>query len=364
MNATFIARSAPAVATPLRGYRRPPGGPGRSLRCLRPHHPRDRGGPCPAPDRHRTPGRLVPAAPSLLPPTELPTAPAHFAGRAEILRAVTAAVRARTAVAVHGMPGVGKTAVALLVAHRVAPDYPDGQLFVSLRRTGPGPVLRRVLRAFGDRGTVRAPPPRAARGRGTPARPPRLDGRRPTRPDRRRRAAARRTRPRTRSAHRFAACLRRRPRRPPAATAAAARAPPGRRGRRVGGVRARRPGPRNGRGAAGVARRRAPTGVRPARPLPPPRPHVAPRPAARRDRGAHTVPGCADRSRRPRPEASRTPRPRMADRRRRRPRGRGTTSSHRPAHVRSRRPRRAATGCRNRPTSTTSARSAAGHRAR
>jgi hypothetical protein len=53
-----------------------------------------------------------------------------------------------------GMPGVGKTALAVHVAHGLKHQYPDGQLFVPLRGASGWPaavpdVLRRCLHAFG-----------------------------------------------------------------------------------------------------------------------------------------------------------------------------------------------------------------------
>ncbi|MBN6037048.1 BTAD domain-containing putative transcriptional regulator [Amycolatopsis sp. 195334CR] len=53
---------------------------------------------------------------------------------------------------VDGMPGVGKTALAVRFAHEVAADYPDARLFVDLRAHAPlsaSDALARLLRAVG-----------------------------------------------------------------------------------------------------------------------------------------------------------------------------------------------------------------------
>jgi DNA-binding SARP family transcriptional activator len=74
-------------------------------------------------------GRLV--------PRQLPVAPRSFAGRARELANLDAllATTPSTVVisAVSGTPGVGKTALALHWAHRVAEKFGDGQLYVNLR---------------------------------------------------------------------------------------------------------------------------------------------------------------------------------------------------------------------------------------
>ncbi|MDG4831862.1 AfsR/SARP family transcriptional regulator [Solwaraspora sp. WMMD1047] len=77
-------------------------------------------------------------------------------GRGTPLRAVwRAAAGAAPVVLVDGMAGVGKTALVVHAAHRLAPRYPDGQFFVALRagRHGDGPepatVLERLLRGLG-----------------------------------------------------------------------------------------------------------------------------------------------------------------------------------------------------------------------
>ncbi|MQA84256.1 MAG: tetratricopeptide repeat protein [Streptosporangiales bacterium] len=63
----------------------------------------------------------------------------EFVGRTEEMRQVLDAVAARPkgtavpVVAIHGMPGVGKTALAVHVAHQLADHYPDAQLYLELR---------------------------------------------------------------------------------------------------------------------------------------------------------------------------------------------------------------------------------------
>ncbi|HET6189870.1 MAG TPA: helix-turn-helix domain-containing protein, partial [Trebonia sp.] len=95
-------------------------------------------------------------------PRQLPTAVPYFAGRTSELLLLDAmlsdAGRGSTGVvisAIGGTAGVGKTALALNWAHRVAPNFPDGQLYANLRGfdpagspAGPADVLRGFLDAL------------------------------------------------------------------------------------------------------------------------------------------------------------------------------------------------------------------------
>ncbi|RGC65015.1 Regulatory protein AfsR [Micromonospora sp. MW-13] len=98
-------------------------------------------------------------------PAQLPPAPADFVGRdAELGALVTALTRPdrTTAVPVQvivGRGGIGKSALAAHVAHRVVADHPDGQLYADLSGLGPVPaepyaVLGRFLRALDGTTTV------------------------------------------------------------------------------------------------------------------------------------------------------------------------------------------------------------------
>ncbi|MFY4721158.1 BTAD domain-containing putative transcriptional regulator [Streptomyces sp. LaBMicrA B280] len=82
-------------------------------------------------------------APHPPPPAQLPPAPAHFTGRASVHRtlrhALTEPPAPGPAVAVvSGMAGVGKSALALQVAHELRERFPDGQLYVNLHGATPG----------------------------------------------------------------------------------------------------------------------------------------------------------------------------------------------------------------------------------
>lgn len=98
--------------------------------------------------------------PAPAPPAELPPALPDFTGREqEIIRLRTQLAgrqRAGTPAVgvVVGMPGVGKTSLALHVAHQLVDDYSDGQLWVDLRGTSttpldPADALADLLRAMG-----------------------------------------------------------------------------------------------------------------------------------------------------------------------------------------------------------------------
>jgi tetratricopeptide (TPR) repeat protein/transcriptional regulator with XRE-family HTH domain len=89
------------------------------------------------------PSRYRPAAPPV--PRQLPAAVADFTGRTAELAALTrlpddvGGGAAGTVVisAIGGTAGVGKTALAVYWAHRVADQFPDGQLYVNLRGFDP-----------------------------------------------------------------------------------------------------------------------------------------------------------------------------------------------------------------------------------
>lgn len=76
-------------------------------------------------------------------PAQLPAPPAHFTGRADVRRelrhALTEPPAPAPAIAViSGMAGVGKSALALYVAHEMRERFPDGQLYVNLHGATPG----------------------------------------------------------------------------------------------------------------------------------------------------------------------------------------------------------------------------------
>ncbi len=112
------------------------------------------------------------------PPHQLPPDVADFVGRAELVAelrgwlarwpdglAGNAEGTAVAVSAVSGKAGVGKSALAVHVAHQLAADFRDGQLYASLRGAGaagvtplePAEILGRFLRAVGvDGGAVPA----------------------------------------------------------------------------------------------------------------------------------------------------------------------------------------------------------------
>jgi DNA-binding SARP family transcriptional activator len=101
------------------------------------------------------------AVPGTAAPAQLPAATADFTGRKEQTGAMTAALTRRDGqpvalviTAVSGTGGIGKSTLAVHVAHHVAGEFPDGQLYVNLAGTSGDPadphdVLARMLRDLG-----------------------------------------------------------------------------------------------------------------------------------------------------------------------------------------------------------------------
>jgi tetratricopeptide (TPR) repeat protein len=120
---------------------------------------------------HTTPPDNHTDTPPWLVRNDLPGGAPDFTGRAAEIGSLLAAVPNDTAAsvgavggtavicAIDGMAGVGKTVLALRVAHQVATRYPDGQLFVDLRAhtpaqppLDPAAALDGLLRAVGVAG--------------------------------------------------------------------------------------------------------------------------------------------------------------------------------------------------------------------
>ncbi|KAB2347015.1 AfsR/SARP family transcriptional regulator [Actinomadura rudentiformis] len=119
----------------------------------------------PHPPPHPAPGQDGHSAQAARPPRQplarqLPPDVRDFTGRETQrgrLRQLLASAAMATAppvVQISGPPGVGKTSLALHVAHLVTPSFPDGQLYVQLAGASqtprdPAAVLNEVLRAIG-----------------------------------------------------------------------------------------------------------------------------------------------------------------------------------------------------------------------
>lgn len=100
-----------------------------------------------------------PPATNLVTPAQLPADLVTFTGRRAELNRLAQPDKLAGAVvisAIDGMPGVGKTTLALHWAHRIAPRFPDGQFFLDLhghtpdvQPMDPAAALNRMLRDLG-----------------------------------------------------------------------------------------------------------------------------------------------------------------------------------------------------------------------
>ncbi|SMD27033.1 DNA-binding transcriptional activator of the SARP family [Kibdelosporangium aridum] len=108
----------------------------------------------PSPELTRTRQQILTNSATPAARFELPRDVTQFTGRTTELRYLL--TNADGVAAIDGMAGIGKTALAVRLAHQLAPQYPDGQLFLDLHAYTPGSAplspaaaLDKVLRAIG-----------------------------------------------------------------------------------------------------------------------------------------------------------------------------------------------------------------------
>ena len=113
--------------------------------------------------REELEGTVYPPTPQAAPrPFQLPPPPGDFTGREEELAALCRAIEQGgvTISGLRGLGGIGKTVLALKLAEQITPRYPDAQIYLDLKGTGPTPLtpgeaMAHVVRAY--RPTERLP---------------------------------------------------------------------------------------------------------------------------------------------------------------------------------------------------------------
>ena len=96
---------------------------------------------------------------AIRPTWQLPAEPQNFVGRTALLEELTSTLmhhpedKGCVMTGLHGMGGIGKTCIAIKLAHRLAPRYHDGQLFIDLHGDQPTPravgeVMISIIRTF------------------------------------------------------------------------------------------------------------------------------------------------------------------------------------------------------------------------
>lgn len=75
-------------------------------------------------------------------PNQIPPPPADFKGREDEIKDILANFeKGATITGLRGMGGIGKTALALVLAEKLKDQFPDGQIFIDMRGTSVNPAL-------------------------------------------------------------------------------------------------------------------------------------------------------------------------------------------------------------------------------
>jgi hypothetical protein len=87
-------------------------------------------------------------------PRQIPSPPQNFIGRDDELKELISQFdRGATIIGLRGTPGIGKTALALVLADKIKGRFPDGQLFLNMLGTNKSPLkpedaMAHVIRSY------------------------------------------------------------------------------------------------------------------------------------------------------------------------------------------------------------------------
>jgi len=97
---------------------------------------------------------IIGSAPDLPVPQEIPSQPADFTGREDEIKGLLEIFgQGATITGLRGLGGVGKTALALVLADRLRDRFPDGQIFLNMQGTSSSPLkpedaMAHVIRSY------------------------------------------------------------------------------------------------------------------------------------------------------------------------------------------------------------------------
>ncbi len=83
-------------------------------------------------------------------PFQVPREIQHFSGREQYITDITKKIRTGKHAFIYGSAGMGKTSLAIKIAHKLREDFPDGVLWYRLDTTKPEDILASIAYAYGQ----------------------------------------------------------------------------------------------------------------------------------------------------------------------------------------------------------------------
>lgn len=83
-------------------------------------------------------------------PFQVPRLPDHFIGRKQMVEDCKNKIKKNEIVVLQGPPGIGKTFIAIKIAHEMAELFPDGIIWCNGKTNDPRKIMHEIVEAFGE----------------------------------------------------------------------------------------------------------------------------------------------------------------------------------------------------------------------